>query len=117
MSVIGPGGMSVHPGTIRDKAAAALIEMPSHLRQIGISLQQLATQGELHIYSVDPARSLEDGTQVWGVYCYACSETAKEYVYPCVKKADQVGTDAHPPRILLPAEPPAEPVVEDQTEG
>lgn len=88
---------SVHPGSIRDKAAVALAEIPIHLRSIGVSLIQIAGQGEQHVYTIAPAN---DGR--WGVFCLACSQKEEDYIYPCKQKADRVGTEDHPPQLLVP---------------
>ena len=100
MTVMGPPG-GRHPVTIRDQAAVALAELPVHLRQIGISLQRLADQGEQHYYSLSPARSKASGELVWGVFCLACSEKASDYVWPCVNKTDLVSEEDHPPQFLV----------------
>lgn len=107
MSIMGPPG-GRHPNTIRDQAAVALAELPVHLRQIGISLQRLADQNERHHYTLAPARTKESGEQVWGVFCLACSDKARDYVWPCEQKADRVDSEDHPPQFLVAGGQPTE---------
>ena len=100
MTIMGPpggrGGRS-STDTLTNQAKAALVELPSHLRQIGIGLQRLADQGEQHYYTVAPANNGR-----WGVFCLACSDKEGDYVWPCRQKADHVDEEDHPPQLLAP---------------
>jgi len=48
-----------------------------------------------HVYAVAPRN---DGS--WGVWCYACSETAGDYVYPCRELPSKMNPARVPPAVL-----------------
>ena len=99
MTVMGPPG-GRHPVTIRDQAAVALAELPVHLRQIGISLQRLADQGEQHYYTLPRPGPRPAASGLGSVLPGLLGEGA-DYVWPCVNKTDLVGEEDHPPQFLV----------------
>jgi len=58
----------------------------------------VGTPGTRHLYAVIPKT---DGT--WGTFCYACSDQAGTYLYPC-RLGQNAPTPTPPPALLDPAQ-------------
>ena len=78
---------------LEEMLALALDKSNQHLTNIETALNVLAVnskQEDRHIYALS-----ERGDGSWGSYCLACSEEAKDYIYPCAKYQGQPYPPSH----------------------
>lgn len=78
-----------------------LVVLNAHLATLNTNLamitQHIVGKDRPHVAAVAPlTHTLDDGPE-WGVFCFACTEEASEFVYPCRILHNQLG---FPPQNL-----------------
>jgi hypothetical protein len=98
MTVLGEeGGMKSRQ--LDDQAKAGLAALPVLLMELKASLDTIArhtaptSQGHI-------AATIKKNDGTWGVFCFACTEKAHEFVYPC-RLMDLDDASFWPPAVLI----------------